>query len=113
MKLDARLHVKLFFLLGTANVEPKLSNIVKELKKQPIDATTFNEFKTYFKYLAFVISAAKAPVKQKMFYETVKRVGKAGEAENIQRWLWWTPTQLGLLEQSDQLPRVIIIGKES
>ena len=90
-----------------------MSTIVKELKKQPIDATTLNEFKTYFKYLAFVVSAAKAPVKQKMFDESVARVAKAGEAENIQRWLWWTPTQLGLLEQSDQLPRVIIIGKES
>ena len=42
--------------------------------------------------------------------ETLTRIAKAGSAENIARWSWWTPTQLGLLELADRLSKVIIIG---
>ena len=79
-------------------------------KRLPIDPTTLQEFKTFFKYLAFVASAAKAPVRQQMLHETLARIAKAGVAENIERWCWWTPTQLSLLDQADRLTRVIIIG---
>ena len=78
--------------------------------KKPIDSNTLEEFKTFFKYLAFVASAAKAPVRQKMLHETLVRIAKAGEAENIERWCWWTPAQLSLLELADKLTRVILIG---
>ena len=73
--------------------------------------TTFEEFKTMFKYLAFVACAAKAPIRQKMLDETLSRVSKAGISENIERWCWWSPTQLSLLEQAENLNRVILIGK--
>ena len=77
-----------------------------------IDATTLEEFKTIFKYLAFVACAAKAPVRQKMLDETLAIISKAGTSENIERWCWWTPDQLSLLEQSENLNRVILIGKK-
>ena len=83
---------------------------MKPIQRLPIDPTTLQEFKTFFKYLAFVASAAKAPVRQKMLQETLARIAKAGEAENIERWCWWTPAQLSLLELADRLTRVILIG---
>jgi len=63
-----------------------------------------------FKYLTFVICAAKAPIRQKMLDETISRVAKAGDFENIQRWCFWTPSQLSLMEMAEKLPRVILIG---
>ena len=77
---------------------------------KPIDSTTLEELKTFFKHLAFVACAGKSPIRQKMDHETLTRIAKAGSAENIARWSWWTPTQLGLLELADQLSKVIIIG---
>ena len=91
-------------------VEAKLNAIMKPIQRLQIDPTTLQEFKTFFKYLAFVASAAKAPVRQQMLHETLARIAKAGEAENIERWCWWTPNQLSLLDQADRLPRVILIG---
>ena len=73
-------------------------------------AKTMEEFKTIFKYLAFVACAGKAPIRQKMLDETLARVAKAGDVENIERWCLWTPTQLSLLEQAENLTRVILIG---
>ena len=77
-----------------------------------MDPNTFEEFKTIFKYLAFVACAAKAPVRQKMLDETLAVISKAGTAENIERWCWWSPDQLSLLEQAENLPRVILIGND-
>ena len=92
-------------------VAVKLDAIVKRLSgKKSIDAKTLVEFKTFFKCLAFVACSAKAIVKQKMFGETLARIAKAGEVLNIERWCWWTPTQLSLLEQAEKLSRVILIG---
>ena len=68
------------------------------------------DFKTIFKYLAFVACAAKAPIRQKMLDETLGLIAKAGAADNIQRWCLWTPSQLSLMELADKLPRVILIG---
>ena len=102
--------VILFVILGTEDVDTKLSSIMKPNQRLPISPTTLQEFKTFFKYLAFVASAAKAPVRQKMLAETLARIAKAGEAENIERWCWWTPAQLSLLELADRLTRVILIG---
>ena len=86
---------------------------MKQFKHEAIDPTTLEEFKTFFKYLAFVASAAKAPVRQKMLDETLAMISKAGTAENIQRWCWWSPDQLSLLEQAENLPRVILIGNDT
>ena len=61
------------------------------------------EFKTIFKYLAFVACAAKAPIRQKMLDETLDLIKKAGDAQNIQRWCLWTPSQLSLMEMADKL----------
>ena len=94
---------------GIEEVHEKLEAILKLLKKST-DPNTLEEFKTFFKLLAFVACAGKAPIRQKMLDETLARVAKAGDAENIQRWSWWTPNQLGLLELAENLPRVILIG---
>merc|ERR1719464_809157 len=45
-----------------------------------------------------------------MLQKTLDLIGKAGTAENIERWCWWTPAQLSLLELADRLSRVILIG---
>ena len=55
-------------------------------------------------------SAAKAPVREKMLQKTLGLIGKAGTAENIERWCWWTPAQLSLLDLANRLSRVILIG---
>jgi hypothetical protein len=52
-----------FFILGARDVDAKLNAILKPIRRLPIDSTTLQEFKTIFKYLAFVASAAKAPVR--------------------------------------------------
>ena len=87
-----------------------MNAILKSNQRLPIDPTTLQEFKTFFKYLAFVASAAKAPVRQQMLHETLARIAKAGAAENIERWCWWTPAQLSLLDLANRLTRVILIG---
>ena len=94
-------------------VKAKLNAILKPIQRLPIDPTTLQEFKTFFKYLAFVASAAKAPVRQQMLHETLARIAKAGAAENIERWCWWTPAQLSLLDLANRLTRVILILEET
>ena len=101
-----------FIFVGINEVDVKLNGTVKQVKHKVIDPTTLEEFKTMFKYLAFVASAAKAPVRQKMLGETLAIISKAGTSDNIERWCWWTPYQLSLLEQAENLNRVILIGKE-
>ena len=101
-----------FIFLGVDEVDVKLSGAMKRFKRKAIDPTTLEEFKTIFKYLAFVACAAKAPVRQKMLDETLAIISKAGTSENIERWCWWTPEQLSLLDQAENLNRVILIGKE-
>ena len=96
---------------GIEEVDAKLNAVLAIHQNLSIDPKTLEEFKTIFKYLAFVACAAKAPVRQKMLDETLVRIAKAGEAENIQKWCWWTPDQLSLLEQAENLNRVILIGK--
>ena len=54
--------------------------------------------------------AGKAPIRQRMFDETLARLKKAGDVENIQRWSWWTPMELSLLEQIDKMLRVLLVG---
>ena len=85
---------------------------MKQFKHDAINPTTLEEFKTIFKYLAFVACAAKAPVRQNMLDETLAIISKAGTSENIERWCWWTPDQLSLLEQAENLNKVILIGKK-
>ena len=89
----------------------KIKSVLNQLKELLIDSTTLEEFQTFFKYLAFVACAAKAPVRGKMLDETLSAISKAGTAENIEHWCWWTPNQLSLLEQAENLNRVILIGK--
>ena len=54
--------------------------------------------------------AGKAPIRQKLFHETVSRVKKAGDPQNILRWCIWTKDQHTLMAMADKLPRVILIG---
>ena len=85
---------------------------MKQVNYNSVHPTFLKEFKTFFKYLAFVACAAKAPVRQKMVDQTLSLISKAGTAENIQRWCWWSPDQLSLMEQAENLNRVILIGKD-
>ena len=71
---------------------------------------SYEEFKTIFKYLAFVACAGKAPITQKLLDESLARINKAGELENIARWCSWSPTQLSLLELAANLEKVVITG---
>ena len=94
---------------GIENVDAKL-NDVEKLPQKPINSTTIDEFKTIFKYLTFVASAAKAPFRERMLDETLDQINKVGSAENIQKWCFWTSSQLSLMQQVDKLDRVILIG---
>ena len=85
---------------------------MNQFKREVIDPITLEQFKIFFKYLAFVACAAKAPVRQNILDETISLISKAGTAENIQRWCWWSPDQLSLMEQAENLNRVILIGKD-
>ena len=106
---EVLLYVSTF--LGIDEVDVLINEAKTQSKDVVIGPTTLEEFKTIFKYLAFVACAAKAPVRQKMLDETLASISKAGTAENIERWCWWTPDQLSLLEQAENLNRVILIGK--
>ena len=101
-----------FTFAGIDEVDVKLNGAVKQLKHEVIDPTTLEEFKTIFKYLAFVACAAKAPVRKNMLDKTLAIISKAGTSDYIERWCCWTPDQLSLLEQKENLNRVILIGKE-
>lgn len=87
-----------------------MNAILEPILAKLIDLTTLEELITFFKHLAFVACAAEAPIRQKMLDITLAAIAKAGEAENIKRWCWWTPTQLSLLELANRLSRVILIG---
>ena len=87
-----------------------MNAILEPILAKLIDVTTREEFISFFKHLAFVACSAKAPIRQKMLDITLTAIAKAGEAENIERWCWWTPTQQSLLELANRLPRVILIG---
>ena len=100
----------MIYISGVDEVEPKLKAVLEAIMLKPIDSTTLEEFITYFKHLAFVACAAKAPVRQMMLQKTLDIITKAGTSENIERWSWWTPTQHSLLELADRLTRVILIG---
>ena len=45
-----------------------------------------------------------------MLDESLSRISKVGNIENIQRWCFWTPSQLSLMEMSENLSKVILIG---
>ena len=63
-----------------------------------------------FKYLAFVASAAEAPVPSNMTMEIAKRVQKSGAAENIMTWMFWTPPQLEMLYFSHFIDKVCFVS---
>ena len=87
-----------WIFLDFGETDIKLDGIIKQLQNSrsipESSSMTANDFKTIFQYLAFVACAAKAPISQKMLNESLQRIEKVGDAENIQRWCFWTPTQL-------------------
>ena len=95
---------------GLENVDKTLDEVLRPLKKAILSPDLIEQFKLYFKYLSFVACAGKAPIRQRMFDETLARLKKAGDVENIQRWSWWTPMELSLLEQIDKMLRVLLVG---
>ena len=76
-----------------------------------IHLTDFAEdFKIFFKYFAFIGCAGKAPIRQNVLDKTDQLVSIAGAFENIRRWYVWTPTQLSIMDQAENLSRVLITG---
>ena len=76
-----------------------------------INLTDFAEdFKIFFKYFAFIGCAGKAPIRQNVLDKTDQLVSIAGTFENIRRWYVWTPTQLSIMDQAENLSRVLITG---
>ena len=78
-----------------------------EVSTTPI---SIEEFLLIFQLLALFACAGKAPIRQKMLDESLARVRKAGDPENILRWCFWTKDQHTLMAMADKLPRVILIG---
>ena len=105
---------KKFFFSGSEDVDGKLDNIFQLVEGQKsstsTSATSIEEFILIFQLLAFLACAGKAPIRQKLLPESLVRVKKAGDADNILRWCVWTKDQLSLMAMADKLQRVILIG---
>ena len=93
-------------------MDVKLNNIFGLVKAQKSSTshTSIEEFVLIFQLLAFLACAGKAPIRQQMLDETLARVKKAGDPENILRWCFWTKDQHTLMAMADKLSRVILIG---
>ena len=67
---------------GPDQVNGKLNAFIQKIKEsRSSDISRYlEEFKTIFKYLAFVACAAKAPIKQKLLDYTLGLIDKAGSA---------------------------------
>ena len=104
-------HIQIFFS-GLDSVEAKLDKVFQHLEAQKVSTTSISieEFLLIFQLLAFFACAGKAPIRQKMLDESLARVRKAGDPENILRWCFWTKDQHTLMAMADKLPRVILIG---
>ncbi len=66
--------LKYIILPGPDEADRKLDGfiqIVKEMRQSEAMSHKVDEFKTIFKYLAFVACAAKAPIRQKLLDETL------------------------------------------
>ena len=63
-----------------------------------------------FKFLAFAISAAEAPVPHNMTREINRRVQRSGAAKNIKTWMFWTPPQLEMLSISHYVDKVCFVS---
>ena len=97
---------------GSDSVEAKLDKVFQhvEAQKVSISPVSIQEFLLIFQLLALFACAGKAPIRQKMLDESLARVRKAGDPENILRWCFWTRDQHTLMAMADKLPRVILIG---
>ena len=83
--------------------------LAKSRLYNPNNQEALNQFKTLFKFLAFVASAAKIPIGSNLFEETKKVVEKIGTAENIYTWSW-TPQQLKIISSSESMKKVALCG---
>jgi hypothetical protein len=89
-----------------------LDKVFQHVEAQKVSTTTISieEFLLIFQLLALFACAGKAPIRQKMLDESLARVRKAEDPENILRWCLWTKDQHTLMAMADKLPRVILIG---
>ena len=69
-------------------------------------------FRTLVKYILFCASASPAPVTSNMGARVAENVEKAGTAENIALWSFWTPEQKSLM-CANNLPHVAFISSFS
>ena len=101
-----------FVFSGSQNVDGKLDKVFQLVQAQKTStSTTFiEEFILIFQLLAFLACAGKAPIRQQMLDESLSRVKKAGDPDNILRWCIWTKDQHNLMAMADKLPRVILVG---
>ena len=93
-------------------MDGKLDNIFRlvEAQKSSTSPTSVEEFILIFQLLAFLACAGKAPIRQQMLDESLARVKKAGNHDNILRWCVWTKDQHNLMAMADKLSRVILVG---
>ena len=99
---------------GKDEICAKLDHIHEMLleKSRPYNPNSnevLKQFKTLFKYLAFVASAAKIPIGPNLFEQTKNAVQKIGTAENIHIWSW-TPQQLNIVSSHESMKRVALCG---
>ena len=68
------------------------------------------QYKKMFKYIAFVASASKIYIGQKLFEKTRDILDKTGTVDNILIWSSWTPQQLQILSSPESLKKVALCG---
>ena len=96
---------------GVDAIQPKFNALIQNLNQmtrlssQPDELE--KQFLTLIKYLAF--GASKTPVPDSMVKKIEQNIQTQGSAENIQRFMFWTPPQMTLLADHN-IKKVLLIG---
>ena len=81
-------------------------------------AQDFNQFKTLFKYLAFIISQGTIKVGKILAKDTTTTINEIGSAKNVEQWSFWETEEWGKViyginnfeNFTKKVPKVILNG---
>ena len=71
-------------ILGVDEAISKLKVILESVQAKPIDSTTLEELKTFFKHLAFVACAGKSPIRKKWMMKPLPELPRQGVLRTLQ-----------------------------
>ena len=106
--------IYIFSVAGQSEIPLKLDSlhekIVNVQLKESERKLQLEQYKKMFKYIAFVASASKIYIGQKLFEKTRDILDKTGTVDNILIWSSWTPQQLQILSSPEVLKKVALCG---